>query len=155
MSEKLTIEISFNYNVNDKFEFQFDEKKQVSTIKENQDLISYLIQKFNLGSLNVNIDFNFDPDPTENELIGEWFKRADVPKIIVSLKDSKKLEKVNIKSLGLNIEVLDLGLMSNSSAKRIEDALNSLEESNKKNFDEIKKENSELNKEKNIIFTNY
>jgi len=45
--------------------------------------------------------------------------------------------------------------MSNSSAKRIEDALNSLEESNKKNFDEIKKENSELNKEKNIIFTNY
>jgi hypothetical protein len=54
MSEKLTIEISFNYNVNDKFEFQFDEKKQVSTIKENQDLISYLIQKFNLDSLNVN-----------------------------------------------------------------------------------------------------
>ena len=107
MSEKLTIEISFNYNVNDKFEFQFDEKKQVSTIKENQDLISYLIQKFNLDSLNVNIDFNFDPVHTENELIGEWFKRADVPKIIVSLKDSKKLEKVNIKSLGLNIEVLD------------------------------------------------
>ncbi len=54
MSEKLTIEISFNYNVNDKFEFQFDEKKRVSTIKENQDLISYLIQKFNLDSLNVN-----------------------------------------------------------------------------------------------------
>ena len=87
------IEISFNYNVNDKFEFQFDEKKQVSTIKENQDLISYLIQKFDLNSLNVNIDFNFDPVPIENELIGEWFERVGVPKIVVSLKESKILEK--------------------------------------------------------------
>jgi hypothetical protein len=81
------------------------------------------------------------------ELIGEWFKRVHVPTVSVSLKESKTFENVNIQSLGLEIGLLNLGAMSNSSAKKFEDAINrknlelknTINEQNKKIDDQNKK----------------